>query len=151
MNERTNRRDPQVPFARQCHPACIACRNEASGGLGVWFEREDDGGVAAHFDCDKKYQGYPDRLHGGVVAMLLDAAMTHCLFAREAAGVTARLSVRYDHPARVGVPAVVRARIVRVHRLLFKIEATLEQLGQVRARAEASFIVALRIGLDARR
>jgi len=44
--------------------------------------------------------------------MLLDAAMTHCLFARGVQGVTAKLDVKFRHPVRVGVQANVRARVV---------------------------------------
>ena len=65
-----------------CHPSCVVCGTRNAGGLGLRFREEADGSVVASFPCDSQYQGYPDRLHGGVVSMLLDAAMTHCLFAR---------------------------------------------------------------------
>jgi uncharacterized protein (TIGR00369 family) len=128
-----------LAFARRCHPACIACRDRADGGLGLDFEAGADGTVRAHFACDSRFQGYPDRLHGGVVAMLLDATMTHCLFHRQVHGVTARLAIRYHHPVDLGVRATVSARLVRTVRHLFVLESELVQEGLVRATGEASF------------
>jgi acyl-coenzyme A thioesterase PaaI-like protein len=37
-----------------------------------------DGGVEAHFDCSRIFEGYSHRIHGGVIAALLDGAMTNC-------------------------------------------------------------------------
>jgi len=128
-----------LAFSRGCHPVCIACRDRADGGLGLKFETRADGSVCAVFACDTRFQGYPDRLHGGVVAMLLDAAMTHCLFARAVHGVAARLAIRYHHPVDLGIPASVVARPLRTVRHLYVLEAELHQEGLVRATAEASF------------
>jgi acyl-coenzyme A thioesterase PaaI-like protein len=50
----------------------MAC---GSGGLGLHFDAQPDGSVEGVFDCASAYQGYQDRLHGGVVATLADAAM----------------------------------------------------------------------------
>ena len=97
---------------RRCvHADCIVCRPHAAGGFGLRFEVRDDGSVAAQFDCDAHYQGYTGHVHGGVVALLLDAAMTHCLFARGLPGVTARMDLRYRKPVAVGVVATVIGRL----------------------------------------
>ncbi len=140
MSEKTEASHHPVDFARRCHPACIACRGRAHGGLGLRFETQEDGSVAADFACDPEYQGYPDRLHGGVVAMLLDAAMTHCLFARELNGVTARMSIRFHHPAEISAPAAIRARLVRKTHNMFVLQAEVVQGDVVRASAEARFL-----------
>jgi len=127
-------------FARDCHPACIACRSRAQGGLGLRFNTCEDGSVEADFTCDPEYQSYPDRLHGGVIALLLDAAMTHCMFARELHGVTARMSIRFHQPAAIGARATIRARFVRTTHYLFSLEAEMIQDDLVRASAEAMFL-----------
>lgn len=123
----------------QCHPACIACRPTDAGGLGLRFVTQAEGCVVAEFPCDAHYQGYPDRLHGGIVATLLDAAMTHCLFAHGLKGVTGRLNVRFRHPVVVGKVATVRAWIERDARPLLLMAAELSQEGEIRARAEGKF------------
>lgn len=127
-------------FARHCHPACFACRDTAQGGLGLRFRTTSDDGVEADFACDPTYQSYPDRLHGGIVALLLDAAMTHCLFVRDLHGLTARLTIRYRGKVAIGTPGVIRARLRRAAHGLHDLEASLEQDGEVRAEAEARFI-----------
>lgn len=122
-----------------CHPACLVCRAQHEGGLGLRFEQQADGSVISHFACDSDYQGYPDRLHGGVVAMLLDAAMTNCLFAQQIRAVTGKLNVRFRHPVKVGAEAVVRARLVDQSPPLYLLEAELMQHDTLCAHAEGSF------------
>lgn len=123
-------------FASLCHPACIACRDPDQGALGLRFQELADGSVTASFACDRRYQGYADRLHGGVAAMLIDAAMVHCLFARGLCGVTARLTVKFRLPIKLGVEAAVRARAVRESPPLYVLEAEIVQDGSIRAVAE---------------
>lgn len=126
-------------LSRRCHPSCVVCGGDRPDGLGLHFKQRDDGSVVADFDCGATFQGYPDRMHGGVTALLLDAAMTHCLFARGIAGLTAKLSVRYHRAVSVGVPAVVRARIVDSRTPLYYLESEVLQNGNVRATAKATF------------
>lgn len=125
--------------SRRCHPACLVCGNDRTDGLALRFEPQADAGVAARFDCSAVFQGYPDRLHGGVVAMLLDAGMTHCLFARNIAGLTAKLSIRYHRAVMLGVPAVVRARLVDTGSPLYYLESEVVQSGDVCAAAKGTF------------
>jgi len=124
---------------RQCHPACLVCGSDRADGLAMHFEQQADGSVAAEFDCGAMFQGYPDRLHGGVVAMLLDAAMTHCLFSRNVAGLTAKLSIRYHRAVVLGVAAVVRARIVDAGSPLYYLESEVVQDGALCAAAKGTF------------
>jgi len=133
----------QTELARVCaehHPDCFACRPREEGGLGLRFETDGDRGVRAAFPCDAEHQGYPGRLHGGIVATLLDAAMTHCLFALGTSGYTGRLNVRYRLPVEVDQDAVVCARVTRCSPPLYVLEAELEQGGRVRALAEGKFL-----------
>lgn len=125
-------------FARRRHPLCIAC-GFSPAGLGLAF-RFDGREVTASFGCGARYQGYPDRLHGGVIATLLDAAMTHCLFAHGVTAVTATLDVRYRHPVPVGRDAEVRARIRETHDPLYVMEGEIVQGDQVRVTARAKFM-----------
>jgi acyl-coenzyme A thioesterase PaaI-like protein len=122
-----------------CHPACIGCRSRHDGGLGLRFDQEGASGVVARFDSDPSYQGYPDRLHGGIIATLLDAAMTHSLFARRVRGYTVKMEVRYRRAVTIGVPATVRAQLVRSRPPWFHIQAEVLQQGEVCASARAVF------------
>jgi acyl-coenzyme A thioesterase PaaI-like protein len=126
-------------FATLCHPACVACRKSSAGGLGLRFVTRSHGTVVAEFDCDPCYQGYPDRVHGGIVALLLDTAMTHCLFSRGLLGVTARMEIRYESPVEIGTPATLCARLLRADRRLYRLMAEIVQDDTVRARAKGTF------------
>jgi acyl-coenzyme A thioesterase PaaI-like protein len=122
-----------------CHSACIGCRSRREGGLGLRFEPANGSGVIARFDSASSYQGYPDRLHGGIIATLLDAAMTHSLFARRVLGYTARMEIRYRRPAVLGVPVTVTASIAQSRPPWFRVRAEVLQHGLVCASAEAVF------------
>ncbi len=104
-------------FNDHCHPSCIVCRPQAAGGLGLQFVPRPDGSVEAVFPGGDTYQGYTGVLHGGVIAMLLDAAMTNCLFAQERRSVTADLAVRFRHPVASGQPARLRAELWQADQL----------------------------------
>lgn len=128
-----------TPVCATCHAGCIACRAPSEGGLGLRFHAEEDGSVVAAFACHAQYCGHPGRLHGGIIATLLDAAMTHSLFARHIRGYTARLNIRYRHPVEVEKEARVRAWINRCHQQLFELSAEVTQDGRVCAAADAKF------------
>jgi uncharacterized protein (TIGR00369 family) len=86
------------------------------------------------------YQGYDGYLHGGVIAALLDSAMTNCLFAHGRIALTGELNVRFLKPVVVNEPAIVSARVVESSPPLFCMEAELSQNGQSVAKATAKFI-----------
>lgn len=129
-----------VRFSASCHPACIACRPRGLGGLGLSFESQADGSVVATFACEAGFQGYPDRVHGGVLATLVDAAMTHCLFARRIAGYTVKLEIRYRRGVRLGVPAQVRAWLGESRLVLHYLHAEVWQDGERCVTAQATFM-----------
>ena len=132
----------ELPFGDRCHPACIVCRPRAVGGLGLEFHPQADGSVEAEFPGGDTYQGYTGVLHGGMIAMLLDGAMTNCLFAQERRGVTADLAVRFRHPVASGEPARLRAWVERSVPPLYLLRAELWQAGQRRATATGKFMEA---------
>ena len=127
-------------LAERCHPACIVCGARNGDSLGLQFVKEADGAVVGSFACEGKYQGYPDRLHGGVIAMLADAAMTHCLFLHGISALTGKLKLRFPRPVEVGVAATVRATLVKNSPPIFELKAEISQAGVVRVTAEALFV-----------
>jgi len=88
------------------------------------------------------YQGYTGYLHGGVIAALLDSAMTNCLFAQGQAALTGELNVRFLKPVVISRPAIVSAQVAAAAPPLFYMAATLRQNGQWMARAAAKFMEA---------
>ena len=125
----------------ECHPECVACRDPREGGLGLRFDLCADNTVAARFFCEPKYQGYTDRMHGGIIATLLDAAMTHCLFARNTRGVTAKLDIRYVRPVLIGSDVTISASVLSDRGMLVELQAELRQNGERCATSKATFFV----------
>jgi acyl-coenzyme A thioesterase PaaI-like protein len=125
---------------RQAHPGCIGCGPENTHGLALEFSVRTDMGVQAEFSCSPHYQGYPGFLHGGITSLLLDSAMTNCLFAHHVTAVTARLIIRYLFPVAVDQTATVRAWIREYEPPLYILEAELSQGDKILVRASAKFI-----------
>ena len=124
---------------QDAHSHCLLCGDDNVQGLGLSFRVLPDGSVRATFAGSAQHESYPDTLHGGLIAALLDSAMTNCLFARGIVAVTARLSVRYLQPGRLGTPLEVVATLVRSSRSLHYLCGDVQQSGGVVATATATF------------
>ena len=122
------------------HPQCVVCGRVHESGLGLCFSVRDDGSVEARFDCKAVYQGYEGVLHGGIASALLDGAMTNCLFAHSVVAVTVELTMHFRHPVEVGRPLIAQARVLRLQKPLYLVEAALIQNGQVKATAIGKFM-----------
>ncbi len=122
------------------HPHCVVCGAHNPRGLQVDFRPTADGGVEAHFDCATVFEGYNRRIHGGVIAALLDGAMTNCLFAHGHVAVTAELTIRYRQPVMTDRRATVRAWIHESSHRLHRMRAELIQDGQVLVVGAAKFL-----------
>jgi acyl-coenzyme A thioesterase PaaI-like protein len=96
--------------------------------------------VWASFDCRDVLQGYPQRLHGGVISSLLDGVMTNCMFAQGLVAVTAELRIRFRHPVATDCQANLRAWVDRSCPPLFVLKAELRQLDEIKATAEGKFV-----------
>lgn len=123
------------------HHDCFAC-GRGEDGLGLTFEPSGADTVSAEWFCDELYQSYPGILHGGIVATILDCAMTNCLLMRGISALTADIHVRYHAPVRVGRMTAVRATLVRSRYPLYVLDAVVMQDGRVSASASAKFMCA---------
>ncbi|MFO7691514.1 MAG: PaaI family thioesterase [Vicinamibacterales bacterium] len=133
------------------HPHCIVCGAGNPRGLGLMFTPcADGGGVETRFDCAESVEGYTGLVHGGVVGMLMDAAMAQCLFHLGCVAHTGELHVRFRHPIVVGREARVRAWRERTRGRLHVLGADLRQDGRVKAVATAKFLEPAAAGEDAR-
>lgn len=123
------------------HLNCFACGTENRDGLGLAFEISGEHKVKAHYVVDKHYQGYPGIVQGGIVASILDSAMTNCLFACQIEAMTVRLNVQYHLPVITEESLTVEAELVRQRGRLYELEADLIQEGILKATASGRFMV----------
>ncbi|MGO8838462.1 MAG: PaaI family thioesterase [Limisphaerales bacterium] len=124
----------------EAHPFCFVCSGSNPMGLALRYTPQPDGSVSANFLGHCALEGYPGLLHGGVIAALLDGAMTNCLFARGIRGLTVELWVRY-HAGVVGAEeSLLRAWVEDESHGLFQLRAKLSQGGKVKASATGKFM-----------
>ena len=126
---------------REVHAHCVACGSTNEHAPRLRFVASPQGGVTTSFQPNTGDEGYNGILHGGVIATLLDAAMTNCLFAQGHCGFTADLHVRYRHPVTSGEPCALRAWIERSSSPLFTLRAELRQANQLRVTATGKFMI----------
>ena len=122
------------------HDHCVVCGSKNPRGLNLTFHQNDDGWILANIDGDKYLQGYDRMMHGGVISLLLDATMTHCLFAHGCAGVTAKMEVKFRHPVMVDSPMTVRAKLVRSSPSAYHLRSELIQNERAKATATGLFV-----------
>lgn len=122
------------------HESCLLCGAMHPRGAHLEFVTRPDGGVEAEFFSSDYYQGYRGLLHGGVISALLDAAMTHCLFARGIVALTADLRVRFRKPVPLGSRMRLRAFPLKSHPPLHVLQAALLIGDEVYTSSEGKFI-----------
>jgi len=132
--------DFQATWHRKLHPDCFVCSKGNLSGLGLEFTVDADGGVVSRFRGDASFSGYRDRIHGGVIASLLDGAMAYCAYVHGLVAVTADLQVRYHEPVRVAELVHVRAWLVDVRGPVYRLGGEIRAGQDVRVSARAKFM-----------
>lgn len=125
---------------RREHDHCVVCSARNDRGLRLDFNLAKDGSVQATFACDRDFEGFAGRVHGGVISSLIDGAMTNCMFAHGYVAVTAELNIRFRLPVEVGTPATVRAWIDKTYRPLHIVQAEVLQGDEAKATATGKFM-----------
>ena len=123
------------------HPNCFACGSNNGAGLRLKFHKQEDGSVLGYFFSDPRFEGYPGMVHGGIIATLLDSAMTHCLLRNGVPALTGRLSIRYSLPIRTGMVIKLEARVVNQSHGVFMLEGKAFVEGKKMASAEARYML----------
>ena len=117
---------------------CFVCGQENASGLQAVFSYDKELLTSfCHLTIGDQFQGWPDIVHGGVIASLLDEA---CIYAGRALAetlVTAELSVRYRQPVSVGQKVTIQGEVVERRRKVLRVKARLEVDGKLCAEADA--------------
>lgn len=92
---------------------CFACGQENPHGLRLAGFRMIGERYEFDFTPARHHQGWQGIVHGGIVATVLDEAMTRLLWEQGMMVVTAEITVRYRKPLMVGTHVRVSAWKVR--------------------------------------
>lgn len=119
---------------------CYACGTDNEHGLHMQFRREGERTVADYEPADFQ-QGYPGRLHGGVVATMIDEAMGWAVYHAAKWAATARLTVRFRKPVPLDRPLRVESWVEHDRDRLIELRAEVrDRAGVLLAEGEGSFM-----------
>ena len=106
---------------------CFICGVKNPFGLHTDFYELEDGSLAALVTPHSEHQSYPGRLHGGIIAALLDETIGRAINIAEPDtwAVTAELSLQYKKPVPYDVELKVVGRITANNRRVFTGEGEL--------------------------
>ena len=103
---------------------CFGCGKDNPIGLKLRFDW--DGKTAkTEFTPSELYQGWMGIMHGGVIACLLDEAMSYATVFEKIDTVTAKMQVRIKRPIKIGEPLSITGSITKKTRRLVETEATI--------------------------
>ncbi len=132
------------PFAHSANNRCFGCGPANPTGLHLEFQLALDGSVVCSAVVPNLFEGPPGYLHGGIIATLLDEAMSKAVRARGRVSMTRRLEIDYLRPVPSGAPIRIEGQVVRNEPRKHWAEARiLNEKGLVLAEGKALFIEVL--------
>jgi uncharacterized protein (TIGR00369 family) len=130
-----------TPMAHSAQNRCFGCGQANATGLRLEFLLKENGGVVTLPTVTNAFEGHPGYLHGGVIATLLDEAMSKATRAKGLVTVTRKLEVEYLRPVLSGAPLRVEGRMVRSEGRRHWVQAEIrDEAGTVLAEAKGLFV-----------
>lgn len=130
-----------TPLAHGALNHCFGCGLENRFGLRLKFFVDTDGSIVCRTRLAARFAGPPGHAHGGIIATLLDEAMSKANRARNILAMTRHMAVDYLRPVPLAVPLTLTARHVETHGRRHHVEAHLaDATGEVLASAKAVFV-----------
>ena|SRR5271157_795895 len=138
MNASSEHLTPMAPSAQN---RCFGCGQANDTGLRLEFFLADDGSVVCPTTIPNNFEGPPDFVHGGIIATLLDEAMSKSVRALGLTSLTSQLEIAYHYPVHSGKPIRLEGRRVRSEGRKHWTEARiLSHRGHVLAEGKGLFI-----------
>jgi uncharacterized protein (TIGR00369 family) len=129
------------PFAHAAQNRCFGCGPANPAGLHLEFFIAPDGTVVTSQVVPETFDGHPGYLHGGIIATLLDEAMSKSVRALGKTAMTRKMEVEYLHPVPSGTPLLIEGRVVRSEgRKHWPEAAIVDSEGRILAKANGLFI-----------
>jgi uncharacterized protein (TIGR00369 family) len=130
-----------TPMVHTTQNRCFGCGPANAIGLQLEFLLTEDGAVVCLPTIPESFEGPPGYLHGGIIATLLDEAMSKTVRARGLKAVTGRMDIDYRRPVRSATPIRLEGRLLRSEGRKHWTEARiLDARGHVLAEAKGIFI-----------
>lgn len=122
---------------------CFACGELNEHGLHLVLHAQDEQ-CWSEITLTDSFQGWDGIAHGGIIAAILDEVMAWALIDHDAWGLTARMTVDFKRPVRIGVPIRAEGWLVDVRRRVMTTGGRIldGNDGEVLATAEATYVAA---------
>ncbi len=105
---------------------CFVCGKENEHGLKLDFFVKDKK-IKANFTFDKRFQGFSNIIHGGIISTILDEAMVKLAFELGFNSVTANLNVNLKKPSRPNEKMIVTGEIIEEFERKLKAKAEIRK------------------------
>jgi uncharacterized protein (TIGR00369 family) len=102
-----------IRLAHVAQNRCFGCGPANPSGLQLDFLLAEDGSVVCLTAVSNAFEGHPGYLHGGVIATLLDEAMSKSVRARGLSAMTGQMNIHYHRPVPSHTPIRLEGRLVR--------------------------------------
>ena len=137
----TGDKEHLTPLAHAAHNRCFGCGSDNPTGLQLEFFSAADGAVVTSPVVPDAFDGHPGYLHGGIIATLLDEAMSKSVRVLGKPAMTRKMEVEYLRPVPSGVALRIEARVVRYEARKHWSEANIfDAQGHTLAKANGLFI-----------
>ena len=130
-----------TPLFHGAQNHCFGCGTTNSVGLQLQFAIGPDRSVVCNAVVSDNYEGPPGYLHGGIIATLLDEAMSKANRAQGVTAMTRQMQVEYLRPVPSGADIRIEGHVTRSEGRKHWTEARISNTeGKVLAHATGLFI-----------
>jgi uncharacterized protein (TIGR00369 family) len=99
-----------TPLAHGAQNHCFGCGVANRTGLRLKFFVDEQDRVICHFKVPRRFEGPPGHVHGGVIATLLDEAMSKANRQRGIVAMTRQMEVEYLRPVPLNTLLTLEGR-----------------------------------------
>ncbi len=118
------------------HKYCIF---NNTNDLNMNIDFDNDGKLIGTFNCDEKYQGYDEMMHGGIISALIDSSMAQCLFGHGIVAYTVRLNIKFMKSILINKDINIEINIEEKSDHFVNLLAKIIQEDKVKVKADAKF------------
>jgi uncharacterized protein (TIGR00369 family) len=134
--------DHDVPSPAWQRDICFGCGPANPDGLQLKFALSQDGkSYVCAFSLAGRFVGPPGHAHGGIIATILDEAMSKANKLKAKVALTRRLQIEYLRPVPLGQPVIAQGQVSRMKgRILYNSAELRNAAGEVLARGRGTFL-----------
>jgi uncharacterized protein (TIGR00369 family) len=129
------------PLSHGALNRCFGCGQTNRAGLRLKFFVDEEHTIVCRVRLAQRFEGPPGHAHGGIIATLLDEAMSKANRQFGVLAMTRQMEVEYLKPVPLGVPLILTGGRVSSSERIHRCEAQLaNEVGVPLARAKGLFV-----------